>query len=148
MKKYSIVLVLVLCIVGICGFKVARDCTWQRRETDGLSSMKVKEGTLSEVGCTVVIENEETKEFPLGIQFWHIEKFEDGKWQMVPFFTEGRETHAMAYYVGVGDCQEHEIRWDYEVGSLSSGKYRIAVPIYTSTWREIEDYLYARFIIK
>ena len=148
MKKYVIVLVLILCIAGICGLNVVRDYSWQRSETDGLSSMKVKEGTLSEVGCTVVIENEETKAFPLGIEFWHIEKLENGKWQNVPFLTEGRWSHAIAYQVGPEDCQEHEIRWDYEVGRLSSGKYRIAVPIYTSTWRKIEDYLYARFIIR
>ena len=148
MKKYSIVLILVLCIVGICGLNAISDYVWKRSETEGLSSMKVKEGTLSEVGCTVVIENKENKEFPLGIQDWYIEKLEDGEWQKVPFLTTGRETLAIAYHVSVGECQEHEIRWDYEVGSLSFGKYRVVVPIYSSTWRRIDDYLYARFIIK
>jgi len=148
MKKYIIVIVLIVGIAGICGLNLLSNYAWTRKETDGLSCMNVKEDTLSNVGCTVVIENEEMKEFPLGIDCWHIEKLEDGKWKKVPFLTEVREVLAIAYYVGVGDCQEHEIRWDYEVGRLSSGKYRIAVPIYKSTGSGIDDYLYARFIIK
>lgn len=148
MKKYIIVIVLIVGIVGICGLNLLSDYAWQRRETDGLSSMKVKEDTLSNVGCTVIIENEESKIFPLGIECYHIEKFANGEWKDVPFLSDGRWSHAIAYQVYSGDCQEHEIRWDYEVGRLSSGKYRIAVPIYKSTWREIDDYLYARFIIK
>ena len=121
MKKYVMILVLVLCIAGICGLNVISDYAWTRGETKG---------------------------FPLGIGFWHIEKLKDGKWQKVPFLTEGRVSYLIAYQIAPGDCQEHEICWDYEIGRLSSGKYRIVVPIYKSTWREVDDYLYARFIIR
>ena len=148
MKKYIIVIVLIVGIAGICGLNLLSNYAWTRSETDGFRSMKVKVGTLSNSGCTVIIENEENKTFPLGIEFWHIEKLENGEWKDVPFLSDGRWSHLIAYQVYSGDCQEHEIRWDYEVGRLSSGKYRIAVPIYKSTGSGIDDYLYARFIIK
>ena len=147
MKKYYVVIILILCIAGICGLRGLSNYAWRRSETDGLSSMKVKVGTLSKAGCTVIIENKETKTFPLGIEFWHIEKLEDGKWQKVPFLEEGRWSQLITYHVAPEDCQEYEIRWDYGVGRLSSGKYRIVVPVYNATGEGIADYLYARFVI-
>jgi len=65
MKKYIIVIVLIVGIAGICGLNLLSNYAWTRKETDGLSCMNVKEDTLSNVGCTVVIENEEMKELNL-----------------------------------------------------------------------------------
>lgn len=141
MKKLMMAVILLSCVflLGACASNDKADTN------AGLNGMKVKEGSLSNVGCTLVIDNNEEQDFWMAHNDYEIQQYIDGEWEDIPFLLDGRECLAIAYYVMPGEHREYEIGWEYEYGVLESGKYRIVEKVYDRGYEKIVDYLYAEF---
>lgn len=88
-----------------------------------LVSMKVKEGTLSSKGLTVVITDTSDRKNIYGTDF-RVDKYTNGKWVQLTSKIEMAFT-SMAIYPDDEQKIEQDISWLSYYGRLSSGKYRL-----------------------
>lgn len=104
---------------------------------DGVT-MRVKEGTMSSTGLTVVFENKTDKEIIYGDPYT-VEKNMDGKWFEVPDILDGNYGFVdIGYGLGPSSTNEWEVDWEWLYGKLDKGKYRLVK--YVSDFRQSGDY--------
>ncbi|MFY9176075.1 MAG: immunoglobulin-like domain-containing protein [Caldicoprobacterales bacterium] len=112
-------------------------------------SIKIKDGTVSSTGLTLVLENNSEKECIYSESYVLEEKIND-QWYQVPVVIEGDYGFEdIGYELNPGDKREWEVNWEWLYGSLDKGEYRIIKDILD--FRETGDfdthYLAAEFAI-
>ena len=123
---------------GMCSFKID--------DLDGVS-MSIKDGTLTNVGATVVITDTSNRENIYGDEY-RIDKKEDGKWEMLPIIFEGNYAwNDIGYSAGEDNKLELDINWEWLYGKLESGEYRI-VKDTSEAGEGTTHYITAEFVIE
>ncbi len=115
---------------------------------DGVS-MKVKDGTASGAGLTLVFENKTDSECIYG-EYFVLEMKTGGSWFQVPVAFEGEYGfNSIGYMLKPQGESEWTLDWEWLYGSLENGEYRIIKDILD--FRETGDYdkyfLAAEFVL-
>ena len=109
-------------------------------------TITLKEGTLSNVGLTMIIENNSDRDLEYGNPY-SIEKYENGFWKSASTINDLYFTMP-AFGLKKGESKELNINWEYGYGKLK-GKYRIVKEF---SYKENDDYIsfnkYLEFEIK
>ena len=109
-------------------------------------TITLKEGTLSNVGLTMIIENNSDRDLEYGNPY-SIEKYENGFWKSASTINDLYFTMP-AFGLKNGESKELNINWEYGYGKLK-GKYRIVKEF---SYKENDDYIsfnkYLEFEIK
>ena len=88
-------------------------------------TMRVKEGTLTNKGATIIITDYSGKSHTYGEEY-RIDKLEDGTWKPVDvIIKENYFWNSIGYKIDRNNKLVLEIDWEWLYGSLSSGTYRI-----------------------
>lgn len=133
MKKVFIVLTSVVIILGLsgCGNKVADKSNEEIKIgkessiniTDKAVSLKIKEGTLTNTGATIILENNCDNIISFGEGFW-LEIEQNGKWYTLETINDF-VVNVPLYQLKSNENKEKSISWGYVFGKLPKGKYRI-----------------------
>lgn len=86
-------------------------------------SMSIKEGTLTNIGATIVIKDISNRENIYGEDFT-IEKYDNGIWIELDNIND-LIFNTIGYTVGDDKKLELEVNWEYFYGKLEKGTYRI-----------------------
>lgn len=115
-------------------------------EIEGVS-MKIKEGTLTPTGATIIITDITGEENIYGSEY-RIDKKENDKWQDAEIIIEGNYGwNLIGYHVDENNTLEMNVEWEWLYGKLEPGTYRIVKG--TSKQGELEDkYFSVEFEIK
>lgn len=115
-------------------------------EIEGVS-MKIKDGTLTSTGATIIITDTTGEENIYGSEY-RIDKKENGKWKNAEILIEGNYGWTlMGYHVDENDTLEMDVNWEWLYGKLEPGTYRIVKG--TSKQGELENkYFSVEFEIK
>lgn len=116
--------------------------------------MEIKEGTLTNVGATVVIYDDNEYHFAYHEQF-SIEKKENNQWEAVPYFIpEDNESGVLPLFdmIGVKPKEENPIEmeqnWERYFGKLSNGTYRLVKSVADiDSYNGKQQYFYVEFTI-
>ena len=147
-KIVSLVLLSSLILIGFTGCdsneNVEDICGIKVDDLEGVS-MKIKEGTLTKTGATVIIIDTSARQNIYGVGYG-IEKEENGTWvELKPrkdmFFTEE------GYYVDENHTLEFSMNWESFYGKLTSGKYRV-VKTTSEAMEGIHHCITAKFVIE
>ena len=88
-------------------------------------TMRVKEGTLTNKGATIIITDYSGKSHTYGEEY-RIDKLEDGTWKPVDvIIKENYFWNSIGYKIDRNNKLVLEIDWEWLYGSLSNGTYRI-----------------------
>lgn len=99
-------------------------CLIKINDLDGVT-MEIKEGTLTNVGATIIITDTSSRNNIYG-EPYRIDRFVDGKWQEVDVVIEGNYAWtSIGYSVGEDNKLELKMNWEWLYGKLEKGKYRI-----------------------
>lgn len=125
-------------------------CTVKFDDLEGVS-MRIKEGTLTSTGATVIIRDTSNRDNIYGA-YYRIEKRENNKW--IELQTLPQENGAEIGFISIGytiDRTTHErefaIDWNCIYGELPKGEYRI-VKDTSEPGEGTEHYITAEFILK
>ena len=101
-------------------------------------TMRIKEGTVSSTGMTVVLENKTDKQITYGDPY-SLEKNMDGKWFEVADILDGNYGfNDIGYGVEPLSTSEWEVDWEWLYGKLDKGKYRLVK--YVLDFRQAGDF--------
>lgn len=89
---------------------------------DGIT-MYIKDNTLTDIGCTVVIQDV-NKDDVFG-SWYRIDKKIDEEWQELKPIIDNYGFDSMGYKVNDDGIIEFEINWEWLYGKLDDGEYRI-----------------------
>lgn len=156
MKKVVLVIILVIVfILIICGIeffvnKTGEDNTLVseinteqvERDIDNVN-MTIKEGTLTRVSATIVIEDKNEETYGYG-EWFRIDKKEDGEWKELELIDEDYTFTSIAYIPGEDGISEINENWEDLYGELEDGEYRLVKELYGN---EI-SYIYVEFTIE
>ncbi len=156
MKKVVLVIILVIVfILIICGIeffvnKTGEDNTLVseinteqvERDIDNVN-MTIKEGTLTRVSVTIVIEDKNEETYGYG-EWFRIDKKEDGEWKELELIDEDYTFTSIAYIPGEDGISEINENWEDLYGELEDGEYRLVKELYGN---EI-SYIYVEFTIE
>lgn len=93
-------------------------------ELDGIS-MKIKEGTLTKTGATIIITDTTGKENTYGSSY-HLDKLNNYRWQTLDVIYEGNYGFiSIGYMVDENNQLELKHDWKLLYGELESGTYRL-----------------------
>lgn len=129
MKKSEKIILIVLCsiilLVGI--YFIFRNNTKNIKTTDILknASMIIKEGTLTNTGCTVIITDTEKEEKHTYGESFSIEIKKDNKWQKLKPIIEDYAFNLIGYSVDENNELQQDINWEGLYGKLEPGEYRL-----------------------
>lgn len=87
-------------------------------------SMRIKDGTLTSTGATVIITDTSGRNNVYGSSF-RVDKFENNEWKEVKKVHNDYAFTSMGYYVDKDGKLEFNCNWEYMYGKLSKGRYRI-----------------------
>ena len=118
-KKLFEIILFGLLIIGVTG------CN---NNSDKKVSLLIKEGTLSNIGITLILKNDSVRDYSYG-EPYYIEKFQEGKWEKLETIHEMAFT-LPAWNLESGKTVEISINWFYGYGQLESGKYRVVKEIF------------------
>lgn len=91
-------------------------------------TMTIKEGTLTDTGMVVVIEDLNEEKYVFG-ELFYLEKKENDSWVRIdPINAYG--FNDMGYLVNEDNILEMKQDWSYMYGSLESGNYRLVKSVY------------------
>ncbi|MBM7577835.1 immunoglobulin-like domain-containing protein [Jeotgalibacillus terrae] len=147
--------VLLMLLLAGCSTINAEEADWEPSEVEEVNtfegvSMKMKEGSVSSKGATVVIKNDSDREVMYG-NAYILEKKVNGEWFEVPITVEGEYGFtAIGYTIAPGSSAEKEMEWDWLYGELNKGEYRILKGINYSVSENSKkrNYLAVEFTIK
>lgn len=126
MKKNLIILF--TCILGFVFILVLSTVTESKKKIymDQLEnvSMKIKDGTLTKTGATVIITDTSNLDHTYGVEY-RLEKFENNEWIKLKMKPETYAWTLVGYFVDENNELEMEHDWDYLYGELESGHYRL-----------------------
>lgn len=91
--------------------------------------MLIKEGTLTNNGVTVIIEDKNVRPYYYG-KWFQIEKKENGEWRKLETFNENDRIVGEAITVGEDKKLELDIDWTELYGELKQGEYRLIKELY------------------
>lgn len=99
-------------------------CTIKTNDLEGIT-MNIKEGTLTNVGATVVIIDKSSRNNMYG-ESYRIDQFVDNEWKELDVVVEGNYGfNSIGYTVDEDNKLELDINWEWLYGKLKTGKYRI-----------------------
>lgn len=98
-------------------------CSERINDLEGVS-MKIKEGTLTNVGATIIITDTSGRDNIYGNPY-HIEKLENGKWIKRKILIDNLAWTMQGYHVDENNTLEFKINWESIYGKLEKGTYRI-----------------------
>lgn len=121
-------------------------CNIKTNDLDGVT-MTIKEGTLTNVGATVVIIDKSSRNNIYG-EPYRIDQFIDGEWVELDVVIEGNYAFtSIGYTVDEDNKLELKINWEWLYGKLKPGKY-IIVKDTSYPGQGTSHYITAEFEIK
>lgn len=131
MKKILIVLTTVAIILGLTGcgpkdkineeIKIGKESDINITNRD--INLKIKDGTLSNTGATLILENNSDITISFGEGFW-LEAEQNGKWYALETIND-YVVNLPLYYLKQNELKEMAFGWGYVFGKLPKGKYRV-----------------------
>ena len=101
-------------------------------------TMRIKEGTASSTGMTVVLENKTDKKITYGTPYT-LEKSSDGNWFEVLDILNGNYAFIdIGYNLDPSSTNEWEVDWQWLYGKLDKGEYRLVKDV--SDFRQAGDF--------
>lgn len=124
MKKYLVIIILILLIGGIYIIFNENKKDNKPQVFDGIS-LVIKEGTLSNTGTEIIItDTVEDEEHTYGDSF-RLEKKENGEWVKLDTIIKDYGFHAIGYHVDKNKKLEMKVNWEWIYGKLEDGEYRL-----------------------
>ncbi len=123
-KKVWIIVGILIVVIGIIaiGVWLGQSNKQKMNQVAGVS-IKIKEGTLTNTGATIIITDTTDKNYSYG-EPYRIDKKENGKWKEVPRVIEDAFFNDLAYYSDKNNEIVREINWEWIYGKLKPGTYR------------------------
>ena len=140
--KIRFLLMLIVCAAfGLVGCSNEKAGVPPSHETvnnlDGVT-MRIKEGTVSSTGMTVVLENKTDKHISYGDPYT-LEKNMDKKWFEVADILDGNYGFTdIGYELPPSKTNEWEVDWEWLYGKLDKGQYRLVK--YVLDFRKAGDF--------
>ena len=119
------VLVGITLIVGI--YLIFKDNNIKTESTELLknASMIIKEGTLTNMGCAVIITDTEKEETHTYGESFSLEIKKDNKWQRLKPIIKDGAFNLIGYNVNENNELKQDIKWEWLYGKLKPGEYRL-----------------------
>ena len=98
-------------------------------------ALYVKDGSLTNEGCTIIFSNNSNKEFVFRYKY-DMQKYENGTWEtLIPksiedFYPEGTDwvqLYKSGYPIKERTIEEKEFNWSKIYGKLKAGKYKMII---------------------
>ena len=123
-KKVWIIVGILIVVIGMIAIGVWTRQIHDKRinQVDGVS-IKIKEGTLTNTGATIIITDTTDKNYSYG-EPYRIDKKENGKWEKVPKVIDDAFFNEPAYQPDENNEIVREINWEWIYGKLKPGTYR------------------------
>ena len=123
-KKVWIIVGILIVVIGIIAIGVwqGHSNNQKMNQVDGVS-IKIKEGTLTNTGATIIITDTTDKNYSYG-EPYRIDKKENGKWIEAPKVIEDAFFNEPAYQPDENNEIVREINWEWIYGKLKPGTYR------------------------
>ena len=123
-KKVWIIVGILIVVIGIIAISIwMSQANEQKMNQVAGVSIKIKEGTLTNTGATIIITDTTDKNYSYG-EPYRIDKKENGKWKEVPRVIEDAFFNDLAYYSDKNNEIVREINWEWIYGKLKPGTYR------------------------
>ena len=123
-KKVWMIFTIVIVVIAITAISIwLIQSNKQRMNQVAGVSIKIKEGTLTNTGATIIITDTTDKNYSYG-EPYRIDKKENGKWKEVPRVREAAFFNNLAYYLDENNEIVREINWEWIYGKLKPGTYR------------------------
>lgn len=123
-KKVWIIIGILIVMIGIFAISIwMSQANEQKMNQVAGVSIKIKEGTLTNTGATIIITDTTDKNYSYGEPF-RIDKKENGKWKEAPKVIEDAFFNMPAYYPDENNEIVREINWEWIYGKLKPGTYR------------------------
>lgn len=123
-KKIWIIVGILIVVIGITAISIwLIQSNKQRMNQVAGVSIKIKEGTLTNTGATIIITDTTDKNYSYGEPF-RIDKKENGKWREVPRVIEDAFFNEPAYLPDENNQIIRKINWEWIYGKLQPGTYR------------------------
>ena len=123
-KKIWIIVGILIVVIGITAISIwLIQSNKQRMNQVAGVSIKIKEGTLTNTGATIIITDTTDKNYSYG-EPYRIDKKENGKWKEAPKVIEDAFFNMPAYYPDENNEIVREINWVWIYGKLKPGTYR------------------------
>lgn len=139
-KIYMLSIILIMIISSMAG------CARKSDTTEEIS-MKIKEGSLTNMGATVVI-----TDFSIGYvrntygEWFKIQRLEEGEWIDAKVISKEQTEFIDLSYYTKDNILEMDTEWEWIYGALPSGTYRI-VKTFTKEKDVHKNYLYTEFTL-
>lgn len=123
-KKIWIIVGILIVVIGITAISIwlIQSNKQRMNQVPGVS-IKIKEGTLTNTGATIIITDTTDKNYSYG-EPYRIDKKENGKWKEAPKVIEDAFFNMPAYYPDENNEIVREINWEWIYGKLKPGTYR------------------------
>ena len=123
-KKVWIIVGILIVVIGIIAIGVwqGHSNNQKMNQVDGVS-IKIKEGTLTNTGATIIITDTTNKDYSYG-EPYRIDKKENGKWREAPKVIKDAFFNEPAYLPDENNEIVREINWEWIYGKLKPGTYR------------------------
>ena len=124
------------------------DFTFSNNDMNNIDnvSMKIKDGTLTKTGATIIITDTNKDHYDYGNPF-RIDKKENGVWKMLEVTGDGAFT-LPAYGVDKNNQLELNQSWNHIYGELKSGEYRLVKDVCVSDFCNEQKYFSVQFTIE
>lgn len=123
-KKVWIIVGILIVVIGMIAIGIWESQANAKRmnQVDGVS-IKIKEGTLTNTGATIIITDTTDKNYSYG-EPYRIDKKENGKWKEAPKVIDDAFFNQPAYQPDENNEIVREINWEWIYGELQPGTYR------------------------
>lgn len=126
MKRCALLalLLLVLAVFTGCQGKFTRESPYTELTDTADITLAVQEGSRTEGGLTLQIENHTANEYTYGMEY-SLEQLREGRWYAL---GEQQEVTALAAILKPNETNTFFVTWE---GKLPKGTYRVVKPIFT-----------------
>ena len=123
-KKVWIIIGILIVVIGMIAIGIWTRQIHDKRinQVDGVS-IKIKEGTLTNTGATIIITDTTDKNYSYG-EPYRIDKKENGKWKEAPKVIDDAFFNRPAYHPDENNEIIRKINWEWIYGKLKPGTYR------------------------
>ena len=134
MKKILIILLVVIIVFAITGCSVKKSSDKLNDNikigkesniniTDKNITLKIKEGTLTNTGAVIVLDNNSDITISFGEDYW-LEIEQNGKWYSLKTINDF-VVNTPLYHLKPSESKEKSVDWGFAFGKFPRGKYRI-----------------------
>ncbi len=140
-KKVWIIVGILIVVIGMItiGIWTSQANEQKMNQVDGVS-IKIKEGTLTNTGATLIITDITDNNYSYG-ESYRIDKKENGKWREAPKVIEDAFFNEPAYQLDENNQIIRKINWEWIYGKLKPGTYRLVT-------KASDKKISAEFVIK